>query len=820
MLITNFAAGELAKTLFGRTDLGQYYGGVSLLENFDVIPTGGISRRNGTRRLRTMPGADGRLIPFIVDRRQSFLLWLSDAAIRLFGTGGNEVPVTLADPLPSYAAADVHEVQYAQDNGALILVHKKYPPVVFERTGESAFRGSLFRAAFGIEIVAEPSVDRGPYIRNDPLANTGFLTLPNGYPGSVMFVNGRLVFAGTESAPQRLFVSKVDNPRDFSTRKLFLTEKREYASVSGKVDEADARRLVLDEGQTLNGNLHHFILDTDLYPPGTTVTQRMGNVLIMSRPAGVMTWLPGEEAALAAKADEYNRLNAATPTDPGDLTSEALPYYGVSEQPAKRGFMLSVGVSVITVKTRLLEISASDLFSGNVNVTEVYSYFLDSNAAAFLETDPGYIRNFIMGIVNKWSYTTLYSHVLDASIALLESRVRAYMRWDLIRNGAVLRTWWNSPDVILGEARAEIDLASYVYVPMYTREIIADEQVTADCGFTFEIASDMSDEIKWLAQNKHLIAGTETGEWLIPSGVTAVNIVATLNSRYGSDRIQATAIGDALCFFQTGKKALIEYYIPQQDANFRANNMAMLSKDMLHESPAFDFDFISAPYTKIFVSREDGTLVCLLYERTTGTFAWSRITTGGTIRSVAAVPGDEGYDDVYLIVERSGVPFLERLSDRIRERPDSDAEVFLDSYKRWNNGPKGYTAEAVVYDETDDRIYDQSQPPIPGHTMWIGYPYTSRVRSMPVLANDRMRQNNIKTLDIRFSDSFMPKVRSLFMEGGQEREGPTDSIGRPEPYSGVVRIPFPGSWARDVFFEFVHDRPTRCRVLAVNAEVN
>jgi hypothetical protein len=127
-----------------------------------------------------------------------------------------------------------------------------------------------------------------------------------------------------------------------------------------------------------------------------------------------------------------------------------------------------------------------------------------------------------------------------------------------------------------------------------------------------------------------------------------------------------------MCFFQTGKKALVEYYIPQQDNNFRANNMAMLSKNMLHESPAFDFDFISAPYTKIFVSREDGTMACLLYERSTGTFAWGRITTGteigivengrtawtrtGLIKSVATIPGQAGYDDVYLIVN-GGRPF-------------------------------------------------------------------------------------------------------------------------------------------------------------------
>jgi hypothetical protein len=91
---------------------------------------------------------------------------------------------------------------------------------------------------------------------------------------------------------------------------------------------------------------------------------------------------------------------------------------------------------------------------------------------------------------------------------------------------------------------------------------------------------------------------------------------------------------------------------------------------------------------------------------------------------------------------------------------------------------------------------------------------------MPVLANDKMKQNIIKNLYIRFNDSFMPKVRSVYIEEGKERMGNTDTIGRPEPYGGVVQIAFPGVWNRDVFFELIHDKPTRCRILAVNAEAN
>ncbi|MDR0601714.1 MAG: hypothetical protein LBG42_04970, partial [Treponema sp.] len=65
--------------------------------------------------------------------------------------------------------------------------------------------------------------------------------------------------------------------------------------------------------------------------------------------------------------------------------------------------------------------------------------------------------------------------------------------------------------------------------------------------------------------------------------------------------------------------------------------------------------------------------------------------------------------------------------------------------------------------------------------------------------------------------SFMPKVRS-------EPNGVENTIphrGKPgEGFSGVVNVPFPGVYERDVFFEFVFQDPRRCEILAVNAEVN
>jgi hypothetical protein len=95
--------------------------------------------------------------------------------------------------------------------------------------------------------------------------------------------------------------------------------------------------------------------------------------------------------------------------------------------------------------------------------------------------------------------------------------------------------------------------------------------------------------------------------------------------------------------------------------------------------------------------------------------------------------------------------------------------------------------------------------------MWVGYPYRSRMVSLPVLANDQMRVQIIKALSIRFNESYMPLVKT-------GTDGPEEHIPRPEPFTGIVRVPFPGSYEKDAFFELTHESPTPCRALAINAE--
>ena len=808
MLITNFAAGELSESLFGRIDIPQYFSGASRLENFNVIPTGGILRRGGTERI-TQLNADGRLIPFVVNRELSFILHLVPGQILVYRIVNGRIA---GDPAvfnnnsvrKLYEKLDeITEVQFAQNFDVMILVHENYPPLEVNIENNN-INIITFEVNFNVSIIADENLssqDKIKFEGGDKQYNdNGWLVSDRNYPSIVSFFHGRLIFANTKNNRQRIFISKIKQPNEdynFATKKIFLTEKKEYITIFGNLNRYDRRTVVIEynEGIKFQKALENYFFDTPFFASDTKIVRLLGNVLITSKDALFISPLTNkienELNDLESKSDKLDELELKNRIILYSQTTSVLEI-----EFFKINIFIIIGATKIKIRSETLVASSSAVFFEEEKIL-----ILPPDAVLLYEKNSNYYYNFIKEQITNNNVEN--SKIVDAANQLKNNSLST-MKYRFVSGDVDETIYHYGPEIKRMILRRYQDTA---YLPLYTREVISDEYPTPDCGFTFEIASDLNDSIKWLSVNKGLIIGTESAEWIIPPGIHALNVQAALNSRFGSDKIQGTAVGDATCFFQTGKKALVEYHIPEQDNHFRANNMAMLSENMLRESPAKEFDFISSPYTKFFITREDGTAVTLLYERSTGTFAWGRFTTSGDIKSAAVIPGADGYDELYLLVKREEGYYLEVLHET--------SNVYLDSYRQWDGDRSDYSNDAVIYDELENEVY-----PLPAKThllplvkCWIGYPYASCVRSMPILANDKMKQNNIKNLLIRFLDSFMPKLKAL-------PNGAVDTITCEEPFTGVWKTAFPGGWNRDVMFEFIHDAPTRCKILAINAEVN
>lgn len=87
----SFAAGELAPSLFGRTDLAKYRAGAQELRNFFVMAQGGAATRSGTAivgRSKQPYGTPPRNIDFQYNTLQAYILEFGNLYMRVIKDGG------------------------------------------------------------------------------------------------------------------------------------------------------------------------------------------------------------------------------------------------------------------------------------------------------------------------------------------------------------------------------------------------------------------------------------------------------------------------------------------------------------------------------------------------------------------------------------------------------------------------------------------------------------------------------------------------------------------------------------------------------------
>jgi len=236
-------------------------------------------------------------------------------------------------------------------------------------------------------------------------------------------------------------------------------------------------------------------------------------------------------------------------------------------------------------------------------------------------------------------------------------------------------------------------------------------------------------------------------------------------------------------------------------------------------TPAKEFDYATNPYTKLFITRDDGQMVTLLYERMTNTFAWGRITTGeGKIISCAVLPGKEGFDEVYMVVKRKFIEEENEVYKYYLERLQEDGGVYLDSWSEWKWETEAerdallekYGSGAVIYSEKENKVLNSNDGPSSSeeNKKYIGYPYKSVFKSMPVIKDGSMKPVSMTVMYARLLDSFMPDIWN------------TGKGDHKKPITGVTKRvnQFTGQ-SPTLQVDIVHDDPNRCCVLSVYTEV-
>ena len=264
-----FSCGEVSPDFYATSKVH----GLTKLENMDVLQSGGLKRRAGLKSVKTLSG-ESILIPFIISETEKYLVLVRNSAIEIYN---NDVKIKTI-PVP-WTLTDLKKLQYAQRFNTLFFVHPNYQPRVLTRTATNfTLSGFVFRLnpdisanmpftryedTDGMSITVSVSdidnnhavfttsadfftnesvgqtiqaiskqwvvesvqnnrtatvyTNNGYVMPNDPVYDWYESTFSNkrGWPSCVSFCQNRLVFGGTPSIPNGIWMSKTGDYYNF-----------------------------------------------------------------------------------------------------------------------------------------------------------------------------------------------------------------------------------------------------------------------------------------------------------------------------------------------------------------------------------------------------------------------------------------------------------------------------------------------------------------------------------------------------------------------------------------------------------------------------
>lgn len=232
---------------------------------------------------------------------------------------------------------------------------------------------------------------------------------------------------------------------------------------------------------------------------------------------------------------------------------------------------------------------------------------------------------------------------------------------------------------------------------------------------SFTLNSTTVNAVVWMADNAQgLLVGTTGAEWVVAASslgeaITPTNITAKLQTRYGSKAVAPLLTGKTVLFLQRAGRKIREYLYQYLEGTFDAPDITILSEHIT-VGGITQMAFQSEPQSIGYMTRTDGTLLSLTYEKAQQVYGWARHVMGGDpnlsmfssgslvnplyskAESVACIPASSGgSDEVWLLVSRTingtATKSIEYLTPYLIDEDDVGERYFVDMGAIYNGAP-------------------------------------------------------------------------------------------------------------------------------------
>lgn len=187
------------------------------------------------------------------------------------------------------------------------------------------------------------------------------------------------------------------------------------------------------------------------------------------------------------------------------------------------------------------------------------------------------------------------------------------------------------------------------------------QAATASGAFEYTIAAGRMDRIHWIQGLDALLMGGVGGPWKIGSStdgaITATDISAKKQGSVGVKNIAPEVVGDVLLWVSRAGTSIRKSAYDYTSDRWVSPDLMRVAKHIAFGSSAtgtgiVDMDYQAEPVPILWCVRADGELLGMTFEQEEEVFAWFRVPTTGSFKSVAIIGEEDAEDQVWVVVER------------------------------------------------------------------------------------------------------------------------------------------------------------------------
>lgn len=360
-----------------------------------------------------------------------------------------------------------------------------------------------------------------------------------------------------------------------------------------------------------------------------------------------------------------------------------------------------------------------------------------------------------------------------------------------------------------------------------------------DDAIVTRLAADDVHAIRWLmSMGKTLAAGTDSGEWLISSGVsdptiTPNAIFQSLETIYGSAlALPPRRLGGATLFIHRAKRKLMSLKYFFENDKYDCEDLTVIAHHIT-AGGIREWAWQEEPDRVLWFARADGQLVGCTYAPQHEVTGWHRHVTAGQVESVASIPAVDA-DELWCVVKRTIGGQIRRFIERMEAPFDTETSVvdafFVDSGLSWSGDTEtvfhgldhlvgeevAILADGFVVPRQTVALDGSITLSTPASRVHAGLPYRALLEPTgpDAGAADGSAQGHRKlvvavAVDVlRSSSAQLGPSESegdlVDMEGGAEIAAWSQPA---EFYTGEMLTPFNGEWGAEVKVVIVQDRP-------------